>query len=720
MERVENILERIASYNPSANLDTVKKAYIFSAKVHQGQVRISGESYMVHPIEVASVLTHLKLDPASIATGFLHDTVEDTHTTIEKIREIFGEEVASLVDGVTKISKITFNSKEEKQAENFRKMIIAMSKDIRILLIKLADRLHNMRTLDALSPDKQVKIAQETLDIYAPLANRLGIGWLKTELEDLALRYISSEKYREIEAKLAKGKVEREQYIQEVINIIQKTMKEYGLEAEVTGRQKHIYSILRKMESDGVDIEDIFDIIAFRIVVSSITECYHALGIIHNLWKPVPGRIKDFIAIPKPNMYQSLHTTVVGPRGNRIEIQIRTHEMHKIAEYGIAAHWRYKEGRSMPDKDDKRFAWLRQLMDWQKELKDPAEFMETVRVDLFQDEVFVFTPNGDVKEFPRGATTVDFAYSIHTDIGHRCSAAKVNGRLVPLKYKLNNGDVVEIITSINHNPSKDWLKFVVTSKARTRVRQWVKIEEREKSIALGKEICEKEFRKYEADFNSILTEGTLEEIAKTSFNMNDVNTLLAGVGYGKLSALQVLGKILPPDRLKSKTEGGISRFKQVLQKIRKPSSGEGIIIKGIDNVMIRFARCCNPLPGDKIIGFVSRGKGVAIHTQLCPNIADIDPERRIEAEWGKGLNVVRPARITVVCHDSKGVLADMSAVIAEKEANISSADIDTTPDKKAVCTFEIQVKGLEHLNTIIRALRQIKKVIKVQREVLQR
>ncbi|MBI5681856.1 MAG: bifunctional (p)ppGpp synthetase/guanosine-3',5'-bis(diphosphate) 3'-pyrophosphohydrolase [Deltaproteobacteria bacterium] len=717
MERAEDILERIASYNPSADLEIVKKAYIFSAKVHQGQVRISGEPYMDHPIEVASVLTHLKLDPLAIATGFLHDTVEDTHTTIEKIKEVFGEEVAALVDGVTKISKITFNSKEEKQAENFRKMIIAMSKDIRIILIKLADRLHNMRTLHALPPDRQIKIAQETLDIYAPLANRLGIGWIKTELEDLALRHINTEKYKEIEAKLAKGKIEREHYIKEVIDILEKTIKGHGLEADITGRQKHTYSILRKMENDGVDIEHIFDIIAFRIVVGSITECYHALGIIHNLWKPVPGRIKDFIAIPKPNMYQSLHTTVVGPRGDRIEIQIRTHEMHKIAEYGIAAHWRYKEGRSIPDKDDKRFAWLRQLMEWQKELKDPAEFMETVRVDLFQDEVFVFTPKGDVKEFPKDATPVDFAYSVHTDIGHRCSAAKVNGRLVPLKSTLKNGDVVEIITSSNHNPSKDWLKFVVTSKAKTNIRQWIKIEERGKSIALGKEMCEKEFKKYELDINRMLKDGTLEDTAKTHFNMNDANGLLAGIGYGKISAIQILGKILPSERLKPETEKGISKFKKVLQRIRKPASGDGIIIKGIDNVMIRFAKCCNPLPGDKIIGFVSRGRGVTIHARLCPNVMDTDPERRIEADWGKGPNVSRPARITVVCHDTKGVLADMSAVIAEKEANISSADVNTTPDKKAICTFEIQVNDLEHLNNVIKSLQQIKKVIKVQRVI---
>lgn len=714
MERLEDILERVASYNAAADLEIIKKAYIFSAKVHQGQVRVSGEPYLNHPIEVASILTHLKLDPLTIATGLLHDTIEDTHTTIDKINEVFGNEVADLVDGVTKISKITFDSKEERQAENFRKMIIAMSKDIRIILIKLADRLHNMRTLDALSSDKKIKIARETIDIYAPLANRLGIGWIKSELEDLSFKYLNSDKYKELDERLTKKKAERERYIQEVKDILEKRIKEHGLDAEVTGRPKHLYSIYRKMESQGIDFEHIYDIIAFRIIVGSVKECYETLGMIHSLWKPIPGRFKDFIAIPKPNMYQSLHTTVIGPHGDRVEIQIRTHEMHKVAEDGIAAHWRYKEGKSIPEKDDKRFAWLRQLLEWQKELKDPAEFMETVKIDLFPDEVFVFTPKGDVKEFPRGATPIDFAYNIHTDVGHRCTAAKVNGKIVPLRYVLRNGDVVDIITSPHHNPSKDWLNFVKTSSAKAKIRQWIKTEEREKSIELGKEICEKEFKRHELDFNKVLKSGELENIAKTEFNMQGGLNLLAGIGYGKISVHQVLAKILPPEKLKIEQEKELSRFQKVLQRIRKPSR-EAVIVKGIDNVMVRFAKCCNPLHGDKIVGFVSRGRGVAIHAAVCQNALNIDAERRIDVEWDKDFKTSRPAKITVVCNDSKGLLVAMSSAITSKEANISSADIRTTPDKKAVCTFEIQVNDLDHLKSIIKSLQKVKNVIKVER-----
>lgn len=714
MVRLEDILEKVTSYTPSIDPDIVRKAYIFSARVHQGQVRLSGEPYLNHPLEVASILAEIKMDPTTIAIGLLHDTVEDTHTTLEAVKEVFGEEIATLVDGLTKISKITFDSKEAQQAENFRKMLLAMAKDIRIILVKLADRLHNMRTLDALPPDKRSKIAQETLDIYAPLANRLGIGWMKAELEDLSFLHLRPEVYREIQTNIAKGQKEREGYIQEVKAILEGRLGEHGLKGKVAGRPKHIYGIYKKMEGRGVDFEHIYDIVGFRVIVETIKECYETLGVVHSIWTPVPGRFKDYIAIPKPNMYQSLHTVVIGPRGEMIEVQIRTEEMHRVAEEGIAAHWRYKEGGPIAEKDGRMFAWLRQLVEWQKELKDAGEFMETLKIDLFPEEVYVFTPKGDVREFPVGATPVDFAYSIHTDVGHRCVAAKVNGRLVSLRYQLKNGDVVEIITSPHHHPSKDWLKFVKTSRARTKIRQWIKDEERTRSIALGKEICEKEFKRHGLDFYKMLKSGEMENLAKVGLNLAGVDNLLAGIGYGKLSIHQVLGKLLPEEKLSALEEKGVSAFKKVLQKLKKTPK-EAITVKGIEDVMIKFARCCNPLPGDKIIGFITRGKGVAIHGMDCPNVLNADQDRKIEVEWDKRLKATRPARIEVICRDEKGVLADMSSTISSAEANISSANIRTTPDKKAICTFEVEVNDLEHLTSIIKNLRRIRKVIKVER-----
>lgn len=714
MVRLEDILEKVTSYTPSIDPDIVRKAYIFSARVHQGQVRLSGEPYLNHPLEVASILAEMKMDPTTIAIGLLHDTVEDTHTTLEAVKEVFGEEIATLVDGLTKISKITFDSKEAQQAENFRKMLLAMAKDIRIILVKLADRLHNMRTLDALHPDKRSKIAQETLDIYAPLANRLGIGWIKAELEDLSLLHLRPEVYREIQAGIAKGQKEREGYIQEVKAILEGRLGEHGLKGKVTGRPKHIYGIYKKIEGRGVDFEHIYDIVGFRVIVETVKECYETLGVVHSIWTPVPGRFKDYIAIPKPNMYQSLHTTVIGPRGEMMEVQIRTEEMHRVAEEGIAAHWRYKEGGPIAEKDGRMFAWLRQLVEWQKELKDAGEFMETLKIDLFPEEVYVFTPKGDVREFPVGATPVDFAYSIHTDVGHRCVAAKVNGRLVSLRYQLKNGDVVEIITSPHHHPSKDWLKFVKTSRARTKIRQWIKDEERTRSIALGKEICEKEFKRHGLDFYRMLKSGEMENLAKVGLNLAGVDNLLAGIGYGKLSIHQVLGKLLPEEKLEALEGKGVSAFKKVLQKLKKTPK-EAITVKGIEDVMIKFARCCNPLPGDKIIGFITRGKGVAIHSKDCLNVLNADQDRKIEVEWDKRLKATRPARIEVICQDEKGVLADMSSTISSAEANISSANIRTTPDKKAICTFEVEVNDLEHLTSIIKNLRRIRKVIKVER-----
>ena len=718
MVRLGEIIDKVSSYNPSANLELIEKAYIFSAKVHKGQMRLSGEPYLSHPIEVAHILTNMQMDAVTVATGILHDTVEDTLTTIDRITELFGDEVAMLVDGVTKIGKITFDSKgtsgEEQQAENFRKMIIAMAQDIRVIMVKLADRLHNMRTLDALTPEKRIKIAQETIDIYAPIANRLGIGWIKTELEELAFYHLKPEAYKDLKEKLATEREEREKYIHEVKAIIEKRLVEYNLKAEVTGRPKHLYSIYKKMADQGTLLEHIYDVLAFRIVVDNIKECYEALGIIHSTWKPIPGRFKDYIAIPKPNMYQSLHTSVIGPYGERMEIQIRTHEMHKVSEEGIAAHWKYKEGKAMLEKDDKRFTWLRQMLEWQKDTRDAKEFMDTVRMDLFSEEVFVFTPKGAVKELPKGATPVDFAYAVHTDVGHRCSAAKVSGKLVPLKYQLRHGDIVEIITSPNHNPSKDWLKFVVTSRARARIRQWIKTEERQKSIALGKDICDKDFKRHDVDFYKMLKSGELDRIAREEMGLTGVDNALASIGYGKLSSHQLLGKLLPPEKLQPHTEQEMSAFKRVLQRFKKPVK-EAVLVKGIDDVLISFARCCNPLQGDDIVGFISRGKGVAVHVKGCPSVRYSDPERIIDVAWDKGTKTTRPAKLRVICHDEKGLLVNMSSVITGQEANITNATITTTPDKKAVCTFEIEVNDLSHLMNIINGLKKVKRVVKVER-----
>lgn len=715
MVRLEDILEKVAAYNPAADLEVIKKAYVFSGVVHQGQTRLSGEAYLTHPIEVAYILTGLKMDGPSIATGLLHDTVEDTHTTIEKIEELFGAEVAALVDGLTKLSRVTFEKKADHEAENFRKMVLAMGRDIRVILIKLADRLHNMRTLGALAPDKQRKIARETLDIYAPLANRLGIGWMKTELEDLAFKYLEPERYSWLEDMVSKALVSREDYIENVKKIIEEKLKEHGVSGDVTGRPKHIFSIHNKMVEQDAEFENIYDIIAFRIIVGSVRECYNVLGIIHSVWKPVPGRFKDYIAIPKANLYQSLHTTVVGPYGVRMEVQIRTEEMHRVSEYGIAAHWKYKEGRVLEGKDDKSFAWLRQLLEWQRDIKDSDEFMESLKVDLFPQEVFVFTPKGDVKEFTLGATPVDFAYAIHTDIGGKCSGARVNGRMVPLKHKLKNGDVVEIITSQAHHPSKDWLKFVVSSKAKARIRHWIKTDEREKSIDLGKEICEKEFAKHGLEYSKSAKSGEINRIAREGFGLPDMDNLLASIGYGKVSVLQVLGKILPPEKLGQKQK--VSPFRRVLDRFKPEKvSKSAIIVRGVEDIMVRFARCCTPLPGDDISGFLTHGQGVAVHAANCPNLLHVDRDRMIEVAWDKKTRTTRPVKIEVVSKNEKGLLADMTNAIKSADANISSAEINTSnDDNRAICRFEVEVNDLEHLKDIIRSLQKIKKVLKVER-----
>jgi guanosine-3',5'-bis(diphosphate) 3'-pyrophosphohydrolase len=713
MLRFNDILERVVSYNPNADVDLLRKAYVFSAKVHLGQVRLSGEPYLIHPMEVTGILTQLKLDVASVTTGLLHDAVEDTLATLDEIRENFGDEIAQLVDGLTKISRIAIRSSEANQAENFRKMILAMVKDIRVILIKLADRLHNMRTLKYHTPEKQVEIAQETLDIYAPLAHRLGIDWIRLELEDLAFRHLHPELYDEIQKKIARKEKERTSYIDEVKRTLMKKLYENHIEGEVSGRIKQIYSIYRKMREQNLELDEVYDITAFRVIVATIKECYDVLGVIHSIWKPIPGKFKDYIGLPKENMYQSLHTTVIGPHGQRIEIQIRTQDMHKIAEEGIAAHWKYKEGK-LEEADDKRFTWLRQLLEWQRDLKDDVEFIESVKVDLFPNEVYVFTPKGAVKQFPFGATPVDFAYSIHSDVGNHCVGARVNGKIVPLRYELRSGDTVEIVTSPNQKPSKDWLKNVKTSRAKTKIRQWFAAEEREKSLVLGKEILEKELRKYGLQTAKLVKSGELAKVA-TDFSFQTVDDLIAAIGYGRITANQVIGKVVPQETLDQRDEikeEGV--LKSLIQKVtRKPK--DALLIKGVDNVMVRYAGCCNPLPGDRVVGYITRGRGVTIHAADCRNALDEDPNRKVDVAWDSTKEYNYPVRIRVDCEDKKGLLAEISNSISSQEANITNARVDTTGDKRAVCTFEMEIQDLNHLKKVMKALERVKGVNRVER-----
>jgi GTP pyrophosphokinase len=710
MIRLNDILDTLTSYNPTADLDLLRKAYVYSAKVHQGQTRLSGEPYLVHPMEVAAILAELRLDVPTVVTGLLHDTIEDTLTTREELEELFGAEVAALVDGVTKIGKIHFKTKEERQAENFRKMLLAMANDIRVILVKLADRLHNMRTLQYQPENKQRSVAQETLDIYAPLANRLGIASLKSELEDLSFRYLQPQVYYDLAGKVTKKKKERESYVEEVKQIIVDKLHAHDISGEVSGRSKHLYSIWRKMESRNVDIDQIYDLVAIRIQVEDIRSCYEVLGIIHSTWKPIPGRFKDYIAMPKGNMYQSLHTTVIGPHGERLEVQIRTSDMHRVAEAGIAAHWKYKEGKGYDEREVKRFAWLRQLLEWQQELQDSREFMDTVKVELFPEEVYVFTPRGDVKSYPKGSTPIDFAFGVHTDVGLRCVGAKVNGKLVPLKYELKTGDIVEVITSPHHTPSKDWIKLVKTSRARNKIRGWINTEERKRSIDIGRELVEKEFRRFSLSAPKLFRGGDIRRAAQ-EFGFSGEEDLLAAIGFGKLSASQLVGKLLPPERTQELEQ---PREALAIKTRKKPSST--IEISGMSDVLVRFGKCCNPVPGDEVIGFITRGRGVTVHTIDCAFAKDSDPDRRIEVEWSK---LKQPSsqlvKVRVTCVDEKGILAGITQAITDSEANIASASIQSTVDKRGVNLFELGVADLAHLNRVMNSIQRVKGVLKVER-----
>ena len=711
MIRITDIIDKGGEYLSSEDLEMIEKAYIFSASVHKGQVRLSGLPYLTHPMEVAGILVNLNLDSATIVTGLLHDTVEDTLVTLKQIEEAFGKDVAFLVDGLTKISKIKYRSWEEQQAENFRKMILAMSSDIRILIIKLADRVHNMRTLEFQSFQKQQLIARETLELYAPLANRLGINWMEIELEDISFKYLYSEDYRNLSGLVAKGKKEREKYTEEVESIIRKEIQKSRLKGEVEGRPKHFYSIFRKMKEQGITFDEVYDLTAFRVVLDSNEEkeCYEALSMIHALWKPVRGRFKDYIAMPKANNYQSLHTTVIGPYGERMEIQIRTGAMHEWAERGIAAHWKYKEGGLPCEEENEQVKKLRDLLEVQQELKDPREFMKNLRLALFPDEVYVFTPKGEVKSFPKGATPIDFAYSIHTDVGNQYTGAKVNRNIVPLKYKLQNGDTVEIITRPGHHPSRDWLKYVVTSRAVSKIKNWLKTEERRRSITLGRDILEKGFKKHNLSFNQIVKSDEFKRICE-EYSISTIDDLTAVIGYGKVSARHIIRRFVP------EKEGKVIDIGQGKIKERaRESFSTGVSITGIDDVMVRFARCCDPLPGDSIIGYISRGRGITVHTANCPMVQDVNPERLVDVQWNIKEKRSYPVDIKVICNDKKGLLAEISSVMLFKNVNINRARIDTTPERGVICNFEIEVNNLKQFNEVVSELKKLKSVVSVDR-----
>ncbi len=711
MIRIDDILEAIRSYHADADLDAVRKAYVYSAKVHHGQTRLSGDSYMTHLMEVASILTRLRMDVPTIMTGLLHDTIEDTLSTEAELREVFGDEVTEMVDGVTKISKITFKTSEDRQAENFRKMLLAMARDIRVILVKLADRLHNMRTLSHQSEERRLKIAQETADIYAPLANRLGISWVKSELEDLSLRYLEPETYKALSKKIAQHRRERDKYVATVKKKLEDILKEHDIDGQVQGRLKHICSIHKKIVKQKIEFEQIHDLIAFRIIVPSVRDCYAMLGVIHSSWKPVPGRFKDFIAMPKANMYQSLHTTVFGPSGQRMEVQMRTADMHSVAEEGIAAHWKYKEGKTAANADEGRFSWLRQMLEWQKELKDSNEFMSSVKVDLFPEEVYVFTPDGDVKELPKQSTPIDFAYSVHSDVGHRCSGAKVNDRLVPLRTELKNGDIVDIITSKSQTPSKDWLKFVKTSKAKNRIRHWVKDQERQQSLELGKDLLEKELRKFGFSYNRALNLDTVKG-ALSELGFRNFEDLQAAVGYGKVTCNQVLSRIIP-EQFKAEAPKP-SKISQVLGKIRRKPV-DAINVQGLEGILVRFSKCCNPLPGDEVIGFISQGLGVTVHAADCPRVLESDPDRRIEVSWNRQKGATRSVKIRVYSLDQKGILATITKVITKNAANILRASVYSTNDGRGIQSFEIDVQDVQHLTRVMESVQKIKGVQQVER-----
>jgi len=719
MIRFEDLVEKVRANTPEADIELLRRAYVFSAYEHKGQVRHSGEPYLVHPLEVADLLADMKLDVVAIAAGLLHDIVEDTQTSIERIKELFGPDIAHVVEGVTKLGAIPFSSSEERQAENFRKMLLAMVDDIRVILVKLADRLHNMRTLHHLPEERRIKIAQETRDIYAPIANRLGMSKVKNELEELAFKYLEPKAYESLRQQVEARRRATEGMIEELRTTISAKLHEAQVPIiAIDGRIKRLFSIHQKLKRQKIDLDQVYDFMALRVVVPTIKDCYAALGIIHQTWSPVPGRIKDFIAMPRPNGYQSLHTSVVSDRGFPFEVQIRTAEMHRVAEEGIAAHWKYKEGRHGAARDEQYFVWLRQLLEFQQEVRDPQEFLQNLKIELYPEEVYIFTPAGEVKALPRDATPIDFAYAIHTDVGHQCVGARVNGKMVPLRTRLRNGDIVQVMTTPGHNPSRDWLNFVVTSRARNKIKHYIHAEEKARSLDLGRKVFEKEARRYGLNPKTLVDGDAFAKVLG-EYGYSKAEELLVALGYGKLAVKTVLARLVPQEQLKETAEpsGPMAQVASVVRRVLGPAE-EKIKVRGFDDLMVFRARCCNPIRGEKIVGYITRGKGVSVHSEACPNVVNLlyDPDRKIDVEWDKGTDASPyTVRLSLHVEDRKGILADVTSKIAGINTNIRNVEATSDADQRGRIDMTVEISDVKHLQKVIKSLRSVDGVVDVER-----
>ena len=715
MIRFEDLEEKVQKYHPEADLELLRKAYVFSAREHKGQIRLSGEPYLSHPLKVAHILAEMKLDVACVSVGLLHDVVEDTLTSLDTIREYFGEDIAHLVDGVTKISKIQFASRQEKQAENFRKLLLAMVDDIRVILVKLADRLHNLNTLQYLPAEKRKVIAQETLNIYVPIAHRLGMAKLRGELEDLAFQYLDPGAFQNISAQVEKKKANSHEFSQEVMKAMQERFREQNIEAEMKSRIKGIYSTHQKMKRQKISIDQVYDFNAIRVLVDTVRDCYTVLGIVNNMWNPIPRRIKDFIASPLSNRYQSLHTTVIGHDGHPFELQIRTHDMNQIAEEGIAAHWKYKEGKLEEDKDDKRFQWLRQLLEWQHEVKDPHQFLSNLKLDLYPEEVYPLTPKGEVITLPRGSTPVDFAYAIHTEVGNKSVGARVNGRIVPLKYRVSNGEIVEILTSNEAYPSRDWLNFVKSSRARSAIRRWINVKQKEEAIELGRKLLERNARSYKLNLKSY--KDKLESMLP-DFNVSQMEDLFARIGFGKISPRQVLKK-LEPSKVEEQVgeESGTSRVTQMVNKVLRRSD-TAIQVNGYDDLLVYRAQCCNPIRGEDIIGYITTGRGISVHSVDCPSVEKLllNPEWKVQVKWTEdGKKCIYPVRLLISTEDRTGILADVTSAVSHIDTNIVNVNAQTVDDRYGVIDMTVEIIHIQHLEEIMDCLKAIEGVREVER-----
>ena len=715
MTSFEGLASRARANNPDVDTDLLRRAYEFSATEHAGQVRRSGEAYITHPLEVAGLVADMKLDDVAIAAGLLHDVVEDTLTTIERVSELFGPEVAHVVEGVTKISTIPFSSSEERQAENFRKMLLAMVNDARVILVKLADRLHNMRTLDSLGEERRIKISQETLDIYAPIAHRLGMSKIKNELEELAFRHLEPEAYESLRESVERRRADTEQTMSDLEHTLVKRLREAEVPiVAVEGRIKRLFSIRQKIKRQQIGLNEVYDLVAMRVITSSVRDCYAALGIIHQTWAPVPGRFKDFVAMPRPNAYQSLHTSVVSDRGFPFEVQIRSERMHHVAEDGIAAHWKYKEGRTGANADERYFVWLRRLLEWQQEVRDPNEFIHGLKIDLYPEEVYTFTPRGEVKALPRGATPVDFAYSIHTDVGHTCVGARINGRMVPLRTQLQSGDIVEIVTAGAHKPSRDWLNFVVTTRARNKIKHVITAGEKVRAVELGRRLLEKEVRRFDLSPRTVLDPEELDRIAN-DFASKKGDDLLAAVGYGKVSLHRVLERLVPQERLRQRS--GPTAIAAVVRRVFR-SREQKIKIKGFDDFMAFRARCCTPIRGEKIVGYVTRGKGVSVHSATCPNVLNLlyDPERRIAVVWDKAADASAfTVALTIQVEDRRGILAEVTSSIAGVNISMKKVEASANDNNHGQIIVTLDITDLKHLQRVIKVVRAVPGVVDVER-----